>query len=1020
MGGIIDAIIDIIIDVIDAIVDLIETIIDIIVDLVDTVIDILAGILGFDENKTVEQFEVLNQALFDDPDKSYLSQIVYDSIVAEEDYVGNVLYAAVFQNGKKNIRQFTQTIENGEYFEDFPTVQANIIVVDYDDVDDVLTTLNGTPITIDTARLGTLFVPFWIKYWLQENKSYNHTASTFVHSGTTYTVNVYDSVYNSSSNDYTLRLGSPLANFTAFKVPTKPTGLHYIVSYHRDNATSTPLTWAYKVGAGTYSDLDNPSAQFGSSGGGSLDILPAIPLRSSNTNFNATATTKSAQITNLVDKVGLDAGDLITKVMEDVAAANISNYQNKVDHVYLNFGVRLWETSQIGLNYLFRFVSTLYPGQASTEGDYNSAPDDKPYNTLLVTATDYKYAFTFAYIKFVNYTLAQVNANSSSAIFSVYYSNLAKFTSGSAGYSDLISTYYASSGYGSYAVGYLASSAANVSAFLAGTLTQESSHSSEAANWLQPTQKITFTGTLVNADDTLNTDGVLKPSLIYELLPNANVRQFTNSTTYQITAGSSTIKIEISGGGGAGGGAKAGSGSGTGGGNGGTTYARVYNASGTLLNTYSASGGAGGAADQGGSQTGETGESFGGPGSNGVPSGAHSSFSGGGGAGGSDTNGSSASGFSAGGGGGGDDSSTFDFDVDRFGRNGDRGAYYTVNHTVANYTDYVVITLGGPGAGGGHKGGGNGSQGRCVISPSVITNGLQLVNRAAETTTVTQEITYYQIVANGLNAYTLKAPKSMLRVVDAQTSNFKMINFNLANINDLMIPFSYEMVKDLPNAHVSSLFLASAHISIYVADVQVIELPIWAKLLKIVQVVLFVMALLGAVGIREVMTEIIKEVLKNYIMKQIMQALLKYNPKLALIVAVAYVYIAGGKSLTELFNGPVLDLVEFLSDIANQLGNSMTAYADDENENLTAEEKKQKVLNDKQMNALLEVQESMLVDSNGNALALIGISVTSTVNPVSAEQYYSNTVENYNLIGYDTLSVESAYANLYEPITMAT
>ena len=65
MGCVIDAIIDIIIDVIEAIVDLVETIIDIVVDLVDTVIDILAGLLGFDEDKTVEDFQVLNQPLFD-------------------------------------------------------------------------------------------------------------------------------------------------------------------------------------------------------------------------------------------------------------------------------------------------------------------------------------------------------------------------------------------------------------------------------------------------------------------------------------------------------------------------------------------------------------------------------------------------------------------------------------------------------------------------------------------------------------------------------------------------------------------------------------------------------------------------------------------------------------------------------------------------------------------------------------------------------------------------------------------
>ena len=153
--------------------------------------------------------------------------------------------------------------------------------------------------------------------------------------------------------------------------------------------------------------------------------------------------------------------------MDDVATAGISNYQNKVDHVYLNFGVRLWETSQIGLNYLFRFISTLYPGQASTEGDYNAAPDDKPYNSLLVTGTDYKYAFTFAYIKFNNYTLSQVNADSSSTIFAAYYSDLTKFTSGQTGNSDLIpnGTYYASSGYPTYSTGYIASTAANVTAF---------------------------------------------------------------------------------------------------------------------------------------------------------------------------------------------------------------------------------------------------------------------------------------------------------------------------------------------------------------------------------------------------------------------------------------------------------------------------------------------------------------------------------------------------------------------------
>ena len=1015
MGGIVDAIIGIIEAVIDAIVDLIETIVDIIVDIVDTIVDILAGLLGFDDDKVVEQFEVLNQPLFENPDKNYLTQIVYDSIVAEEDYVANVLYSTIFRNGKKNIRQFTEIIEDGDYFEDFPTVKADIHVVDYDEVDDILTTLESTAVTVDTARLGSLFVPTWIKYWLQVNKSYNHANSTFVHSGTTYTVNVFDAVYNGgSAKDYTLRLGSPLANFNAFTIPAKATGLHYIVSYHRDNAQGVNKSFVYKVGAGTYSSLDDPSEQFGESGGGSLDILPAIPLRLNNTNFNASATTKSAQITALVDKIGLDASDLIDSVMEDVATAGVSNVNTKVDHVYLNFGVRLWETSQIGLNYLFRFISTLYPGQASTEGNYNAAPDDKPYNSLLVTGGDYKYAFTFAYIKFNTYSLAQVNASSSSTIFSVYYSDLTKFASGSAGNSDLITngTYYASSGYGTYAVGYITNTTAQVNAFVAGTLSQQSSFNSEAANWMQPTKQLAFSGILVNADNTTNTGGVIKPASLYERLPAANVAQVTGSTTYQITAGSTTISIQLSGGGGGGGGGN--QANNAAGSAGGATVATVKTAAGSVVATFTANGGSGGG-HVGGQGSGTPGQSFGGPGSNGVPSGAHSSFSGTGGATAGIVNpGSNASGKSAGGGGAGYGSPA------AAGAGGSRGQYQTFNYSVGgNYTYVIEVSIGNGGNGGGVGSGGpaniyggNGASGTAVLSHAVAANGLQLINRAAETTTASQEMIYYQIVQDRLNSYTLKAPKSMLRVVDAQTSKFKMVNFNLANINDLMLPFSYEMVKDLPNRHVSSLFLAAAHISIYVADVQVITLPIWAKLLKIVQVVLFIMALLGAVGIKELLNVLIKEVLKDYIIKAAMQALIKLDPKLA-IVAMAVMAVYGGGGIASLDFGKLIDIVKFLGKVANLIGNALELLALEDLEDLNQEDKAQKILQQKQMDALYEVQQSLLCGSD-NPVNLAVVSVVHRVNPMSPAQFISTSVDDFCQVGFAAYDYENAIGGTYE------
>ena len=73
MGGVISAILDIIIDVVNIILDVVITIINVIVDLVDSVIDALAGLLGYDDDIVVEQFQVLNQALFPEPDKNALT-----------------------------------------------------------------------------------------------------------------------------------------------------------------------------------------------------------------------------------------------------------------------------------------------------------------------------------------------------------------------------------------------------------------------------------------------------------------------------------------------------------------------------------------------------------------------------------------------------------------------------------------------------------------------------------------------------------------------------------------------------------------------------------------------------------------------------------------------------------------------------------------------------------------------------------------------------------------------------------
>ena len=1014
--GLCDVIEDIIEDIVDAIVDVVDTIVDVIVGVVDAVLSPIANLLGYEDGETadsdVEVFEIHNQALFEDPDRKASAEVVVNAVLNNRDIISDLTYASLWQSGKRNVKKFVKYIDDGDYFEGFPALKGNVMTVDYDEVDSVLTTLNSAPCTISNAKLGTLFVNPWQKYWLQQNKAYVHETSTFTHSGTATVVNVSNSVYNSSSDNYTLRTGNPLANFTGFNIPSKPTGLHYIVNYYLDSAPSVNKLWIYKVGTGTYSDLDDPNTQITTTGTDTLTVLPAIPLRLNNVNFNASgqSTSKRDKIIGLADTVGLDAVEVIDKVMSDVADANISNYQDKVDHVYLNFGVRIWDTSQIAMNYGFRFISTLYPGQGVTKAIYDSTPsaDDKPYNTILVTAGDYKLAFTWAYISYANYTVAQINsAGAGSDIYEKYYSDSSKFNSSNV----LINPYYVSSGINTYNVGYFCSNATELAAFIAGTLTQESSYSSEAANWMQPTQAITFTGTIINSDNTISTSGEVKSSEIYERV-STPTQVITSNTTYYTVATSPTLKIEISGGGGGGGGARAGSGNGDAGSSGSTTYARVYNAGGTLLNTYSASGGAGGSADNGGSSIGETGESFGGPGSNGVPSGAHSSFSGSGGAGGNDSGGSSASGYSAGGGGGGDNASFWDFDTDRYGKNGNRGAYYTVNHTVATSTDYVVITIGGGGSGSGYHNGGSGTAGLCVLTPLSVTSGVKKINKANEPTTVGTSFSYYQNNVNAMNVYTVHSPKTMLRVIDTQTSKFKMISFDLTDPTGLMIPFSYEVIKSLPNDHVTSLFMASAHISLYVADVQVIEKPTWSILLKIVQVVLFIMAIVtGQYQAAQALLAMIKQIVIHIVIKQIVVTIAKeVSPELAFAVAIFLGYqVSGGKTINFSDFSDVARLIDRTADL---IANVVEVVMEDLHTKLDEDTK---LLNEQYEAYLDEINKANEeLNVSANILPdLINTSLVGHISPMLPDEYIAFHT-NRHLLAFEKFDQNNYFDSIFE------
>ena len=882
MGGIIKAIVGVVVDIVDAVVDLvvdiveiafdlIETFIDFIVDIVEAIVDAIASLLGFGD-QIVEQFEVHNQPLFLNSDRNVMSDVIVSSVINDEDIAANILYAEAFQSGKQNIKRFVKYIEDDNYFEGFADVQANILNIDYDEIVKTISNLAGAPCSISKSRLGRLTIDDWVKYWLQENKGYSLETNKLVYNGVVYgykhaeyieATNSYKLVFNNpsvatvvnksavfigpgiehdlqieerlfmstalssvvSGADIELNLSAVFQVSPVYHVPPKPTGVAYTVRYSLDSDPLVDYLFVYVQGAGTYPDLDNSGLEFDVSTKDEIKVLPAIPLRINNANFNVTESTKTTQIRELTDKLGMDADDLIKNVMEDVADAGITDYENKVDHVFLNFGMRMWDTSQSSLMYLYRMFSLLHVAQASTEATYNSTPeaDEKPYNNLMVTASNYKNVFKFAYIKSNHYTLAEVNADANSVINGVYYSDLSQFNTAGL----LTKPYYVSSGKTVYNVGYIAQDMSDVNEFIAGTLARQTTYLETVKDYLQVKRRLNYSGSLKDAAGDVLLDGALKPSLVYKL-------------------------------------------------------------DGT---------------------------------------------------------------------------------------------------------------------------------------------GLRIILRIGENVTSNQEFTYYQCVPNGLNELIVKAPIGALRVVDAATDKFKFVKSNIADEDAIMIPLSYDLVKDLPNTDITNIILASAHVSIYVAHYEVIEVSFWMKLLMVVVIVIAIMSLNaqltamsleyaaaaaagGATGIVAfVTTETAKKffikMLVNMIIKEaIMYVAKEVSPELAYVLAGIYAYYTFDASDTPI---DFVDATALVANSADLIGNIFNIQL--ENDYELMDKRNEDILKEynDSINYIKSIYQEMGLSIEGDTLSLVGNNYQAEIIPKLPDPYFKATVTEMHDYATNSLYDQSGY-----------
>ena len=434
------------------------------------------------------------------------------------------------------------------------------------------------------------------------------------------TVDTGTIVYNSGPDTYNVDGYDANDVYTTLPqtITSKPTGLHYLSYYYKNSAPLVTFIFVYKVGTGTYPDLDNPQNEINIDAS-ELHTIPAIPLRLNNIDYldfpkrtsfiksqigtvitikieddigiteegfvnagsvGSTTSTPSIvrRIDELCDLISINAEDLLEGIRDDPNAPSAGD----LDHIYVTFGVRLKDTSQTGMSYMFGLCENLFPTLGVTQGIYDNtvAGDTKPQNNIIISSDDYKSLFQFSYISYAFTILADINADSGSDENGFYYSDLSRFyydtsvetqpgaTNSSVVNNTIVSTnillaitdgvatsdrfrtedltlkdpYYVSSAKGTYNVGFKSENLTEVANFLTGSGTvNPGTTTGEATDWMQVTTRLVYNDTspvLQNADGIVSALKFLTPDLVYEN-NGSGVLRLVQSASEETTAGQS-------------------------------------------------------------------------------------------------------------------------------------------------------------------------------------------------------------------------------------------------------------------------------------------------------------------------------------------------------------------------------------------------------------------------------------------------------------------------------------------------
>jgi len=330
----------------------------------------------------IKTFEVYNQPLFAYPDSGDMAPPIIYGVLKDEDINVHMRRAMICNMNMGHLRRFNRRLATGRYSPGYPDVGVSLNLETSPEIQAAVNDDLGNDMTINWVRAGSLSDYDWILGMLANGHSVQDGFTLIMdydaeciepgHVVMEYDVGretngmIIGAKYDSTAAPfvyihYITADDSPTEVWEWFPadIPEKPLNESwYVASCSRcddigDGSKEAEFrVWMYNVATGTHPELQLPVFNFGSEGE-TPECFPAIPLRLRNVNYDEPGfEVDPTEIERTLRIFGVDANRAIREIFSDDNAD-----PNLMDNVFSNFGVRVWDESEAGRQYLYTFFS---------------------------------------------------------------------------------------------------------------------------------------------------------------------------------------------------------------------------------------------------------------------------------------------------------------------------------------------------------------------------------------------------------------------------------------------------------------------------------------------------------------------------------------------------------------------------------------------------------------------------------------------------------------------------------------